>query len=348
MFKIKQIPQDFIVKEISKLNSVNNGEYAFYCLKKINFTTVDALIALSRKFKVPLKNFGFAGNKDKNAVTEQFISIFRGSKVYEKIKLKNIELKYIANGKEQISLGGMIYHKQKMLELVVDFFVISASYIGAYLLRYEGALAPVNMNLILNSLPLIIIIKLSSFYWFGLYRGVWQYVGLHDLFSVIKAVTIGCVASIIALVFIFHIEGYSRAVFIIDWLILLISASGVRIAMRMFREYFNFDAAGGKRIFIMGAGDAGEYFLRGLRYNKKLKYTPIGFIDDDTEKRGRKIHGVPILGTRNDIAGLAKKHSVSEMFIAIPSLDDISIKEITDICQKSGVLCREMSDVVLW
>ena len=107
MYKIKQLPEDFIVKEISNINSSENGQYAYYILKKMNYTTVDALQILSNKFKIPLKNFGFAGNKDKNAITEQKISIFRGSKNFENIKLNNIELKYLGNGKEPISLGDL-------------------------------------------------------------------------------------------------------------------------------------------------------------------------------------------------------------------------------------------------
>lgn len=107
MHQIKQLPSDFIVKEISNINTQNNGQYAYYILKKTNYTTIDALQILSNKFKIPLKNFGFAGNKDKNAVTEQKISIFRWSKNFGNIKLNNIELKYLGNGKEPISLGDL-------------------------------------------------------------------------------------------------------------------------------------------------------------------------------------------------------------------------------------------------
>jgi len=273
-----------------------------------------------------------------------FFGIFLSQvRIYEQDKDAKKE-----KAKEQIWLSGMIYHKQRMFEMVADVFAISASYICAYLLRYEGVFAPGSVDLILDSLPIIIIIKLSAFYWFGLYKGIWQYVGLHDLFNVIKAVTFGCVVSIIALVFMFRIEGYSRAVFIIDWFILLISASGVRLAMRMFREYFSFDSAGGKKIFIMGAGDAGEHFLRGLRYNKKLNYIPVGFLDDNIDKKGRKIHGIPILGTRYDISDLAKKYSVSEVIVAIPSLDEFMSDEIMKFCRDSGVACKKMSDITLW
>ena len=107
MYKIKQLPEDFIVREISSVNTEENGFYSYFLLKKINHTTIGALEILSQKLDVPLKNFGFAGNKDKNAVTEQKISIFRGSKNVENIRLNGIELKYLGNGKSPISLGDL-------------------------------------------------------------------------------------------------------------------------------------------------------------------------------------------------------------------------------------------------
>jgi len=107
MYKIKQLPEDFIVKEISHVNPQLNGQYAYFILKKTNLTTIDALQILSNKFKIPLKNFGFAGNKDKKAVTEQKISIFRGSKSFENVKFYNIESKYLGNGEKPISLGDL-------------------------------------------------------------------------------------------------------------------------------------------------------------------------------------------------------------------------------------------------
>ncbi len=107
MYLIKQLPEDFIVKEVSNISIENKGQYAYYTLKKINCTTVGALQILSNKFKIPLKNIGFAGNKDKNAITEQKISIFRGSRNFENINLSNIQLKYLGNSNKPISLGDL-------------------------------------------------------------------------------------------------------------------------------------------------------------------------------------------------------------------------------------------------
>jgi len=107
MYLIKQLPEDFVVKEISNIKTDVNGQYAYFILKKTNITTVGALEILSKKFGIPLKNFGFAGNKDKNAITEQKISMFRGSKNFENFEFNNIELKYLGNKKEHVSLGDL-------------------------------------------------------------------------------------------------------------------------------------------------------------------------------------------------------------------------------------------------
>ena len=105
MYKIKQLPEDFIVKEISSIKVQENGHYAYFILNKINLNTGDALQILSKKFKIPLKNIGFAGNKDKNAITEQKISIFRGSKNFESHEFNGLKLTYLGNGKAPIFLG---------------------------------------------------------------------------------------------------------------------------------------------------------------------------------------------------------------------------------------------------
>ena len=111
MYKIKIIPQDFVVKEMSKISLESSGQYAYFILKKINYSSVRALEILSEKLNIKLKNIGFAGNKDKNAVTEQKISIknfpHQRGKIFADYKLNNIELKYLGNGKIPISLGDL-------------------------------------------------------------------------------------------------------------------------------------------------------------------------------------------------------------------------------------------------
>ena len=125
MYKIKQIPEDFIVKEINSLKFNDNGNYSYFLLKKRNYNTLRAIKIISEKLKISKKNsknfsghkksqkdffvneknIGFAGNKDKNAITEQIISIKNGNKNIENIGFRDIELKFVGRGNEEVFIG---------------------------------------------------------------------------------------------------------------------------------------------------------------------------------------------------------------------------------------------------
>jgi len=247
---------------------------------------------------------------------------------------------------KRVILSGTIYHKRRIVEVLIDLTIICLSYISAYLLRFEGVLSEQNLQLIAISLPLIITIRLICFFWFGLYRGVWKYIGLHDLISIFKAVTLGSAISIMVLLLFFRFESYSRALFVIDWLLLLVAISGVRIVLRIFREFFASISKEGRRILIMGAGDAGELLLRELRHNKIPDLKPVGFIDDDPNKFRKKIHGVSILGAREDIAAIASNVGADEIILAIPSLPEAEVADVFDICDKAGIGYRKMTEIM--
>lgn len=103
MYQIKQKPEDFIVKEIPKYK-LESGPYSYFWLKKTNYNTVSAVKKLAQILKIPMKNIGFAGSKDKIAVTEQVISI---KNIKKEIKIKDLETKFIGTGKDPISLGDL-------------------------------------------------------------------------------------------------------------------------------------------------------------------------------------------------------------------------------------------------
>ena len=109
MYKIKQIPEDFIVNEINNLAIDNNGQYSYFLLKKRNYNTLRAIQIIAQKAGINGKNIGFAGNKDKNAVTEQIISTRKIDnkkiRIIESLKIKDINVVYVGNGNNEISLG---------------------------------------------------------------------------------------------------------------------------------------------------------------------------------------------------------------------------------------------------
>ena len=259
---------------------------------------------------------------------------------------KSEEVKKIAEGRT--ILRAQMRYKRQFVELFLDFLLIVVAYYLANLLRFEGSdQIDAQMGLMLNTLPILIVIKLGTFHSFGLYRGFWRYADIFDLFDVIKAVSLGSLLSVLTLVFVYRFVGFSRSLFVIDWLLLILMAGGVRLLTRGFKESFtHFGEKNGTRALIIGAGDAGELLLRELRNNKRLGYQPMGFIDDDPLKRGRTIHGMRVLGNRRDLTNMVGEHEVEEVLIAIPSATDERLQEIYDFCNQVKVPYRRVGQLL--
>lgn len=259
-------------------------------------------------------------------------------------KIENAKIKKIQEGK--LVLNTLILHKRRIVEVFIDMILVCVAYYGAYLLRFEGKLINANFLLIKDSLPWIIIIRLLCFWYFRLYHGIWRYIGVYDLISIFKAVSLGSVFSILLLTFLFRFQEYSRVVFIIDWLLVIFLLAGIRILIRVLHEAFSNYGLGKKKILIIGAGDAGELVLREIKRNSNLNYNPIGFIDDNLSKLGRTIHGVPVLGTRTDIVSIVKKNEIEEIIIAIPSVSEENLKEIFEVCNSYNIPYRQMNGII--
>jgi tRNA pseudouridine13 synthase len=115
--KLKQTPEDFIVREISSIEPGKEGEYTYFLLKKRNYTTLKAMQAIANDLHTQLKHIGCAGNKDKTAVTEQVCSVTSDSPYsLEKISINDIEIKPIGKGNKPVSLGDL---KGNEFEIVV-------------------------------------------------------------------------------------------------------------------------------------------------------------------------------------------------------------------------------------
>jgi UDP-GlcNAc:undecaprenyl-phosphate GlcNAc-1-phosphate transferase len=239
-----------------------------------------------------------------------------------------------------------LLYQRRFWELLMDTVLIGVSFVSAYLIRFEGGIPLEFRPALLKCLPLIIPLKLASFYYFGLYRSLWRYVSIHDLVAIFKAVSLGSILSVFSMTLIFRFEKYSRGVFVIDWLQMVILISAVRILQRVWKESFASLSQGGKRVLIMGAGDAGEIVLREIKNNRHLDYHAIGFLDDDPKKAGCHIHGLPVLGTRRDIPLFVHQKGIDEILIAIPSLKEQDLKEIIGYCKESGVSYRIISAII--
>jgi UDP-GlcNAc:undecaprenyl-phosphate GlcNAc-1-phosphate transferase len=242
---------------------------------------------------------------------------------------------------QRSSLLSRVLNKKQILQAIVDTVLITIAYLTSYLLRYEGVIDLYNQQLIEKSLPLLIPVKLCCFLLFGLYRGQWRYVSIGDMWQIFKAVVVSSLIIVGLLLYIYRFEGYSRVLFLNDALLTLIMIGGVRLLMRLFKEYFSLQAERrhSTPILIVGAGDGGDLFLRELRHNSNHDYLPVGFIDDDPAKKSQIIHGVKVLGSRKDIPDIIKRYGIQKVFISIMSAAESQIEEILDICKKNAVNC---------
>lgn len=264
---------------------------------------------------------------------------------------RNERAKLFAHGnsksKNEVTvLNNMFMHKRRVIEVLLDLCFIVIAYYLAYFLRFEGPLYNSNQVLLRDSILWIIIIKMSVFFIFRLYRGMWRYISISDLITITKVVSISSVASILFVTFTFRFHDYSRKVFLLDWLILLFLILGSRITFRILGEFLSRIKEGGKNILIFGAGDTGEMIMREIKRNSALNYNPIGFIDDDNAKVGSKIQGLRVLGGRGKIEELIVSNNIQEIIIAIPSVEDTTITDIINTCREHGIPYRKIKGIL--
>ena len=230
----------------------------------------------------------------------------------------------------------MLLHKRRLLEILIDFSIISSVYVFAHLLRYEGALTSDIQQLVVKSLPIVLVIKIGCFAGCNLYRGVWRYLGLSDIVTIFKAVTLGSILSSLALLYLWRFEGYSRAVSIIDWMLTFLAVGGSRVAERLLDEWITRTAERGVPVIILGAGDTGEMVLRYLKHEGRPTRRVVGFLDDDLSKHGSRIHGCAILGGRAKLSDVLQDYHVREVLIAISDPPGELLQHVQRCCEPCG------------
>jgi len=274
-----------------------------------------------------------------------YFGIFLSDSVALISKQKGHKKHYDSNGRNTI-LTAVLLHKRRVAEILMDSAFICIAYSLSYFLRFEGTMLLPNLQLMKDSLVWVIVIKMSVFFVFGLYRGIWRYISISDLLTIFKVVGIASIGSIIFLTFIFRFKDYSRAVFIMDWIILLFLISASRISFRVLGEFFSQVGKKGKNVLIFGAGDTGEMVAREIKRNKALNYNPVGFVDDDPKKNGITIQGVRVLGTRSKIKNLIKENDIKEIIITIQSIDIEDLSEIAKICSDYSISYRQVRGIL--
>ncbi len=237
-----------------------------------------------------------------------------------------------------MSFKSLLLTYRKPIIIFVHLLFILAAYVLSFVLRFDFHLPDEYLGTILKTLPILIVIKLLIFEYFGLFSGLWRYVSVDDIWKISKASFLSTVAFIIGETFIYNIYGYPRSIFLLDFILCTGLVGGARLATRLFREKFKpIQSVKMKRVLIVGAGEAGVMVLREARNNSQAGIEIVGFVDDSPAKRNLDIRGVKILGTKHEIPDIVKKRNVDEIIIAMPSARGEVIREIISYCQVPDV-----------
>ena len=247
---------------------------------------------------------------------------------------------------EKASFGFLIdlSYKRRIFEVLLDVVLISLSYWSAYAIKFGPYQNDVQWRLFLRTLPVLVFVRLGAFLLMGVYRGIWRYTGIGDLVLFAKAVALGSVVSLLILLFRFHFQGFSRTVFMIDGVVMLLLLSGSRMTFRFFRQMLPATKVkDGRRILIFGAGDAGELLLRELLNNRDLRYAPVAFLDDDVRKQGKVIHGLRVFDGNGSLRKLVSEQRIEEVLISSLRISDERLTRIQRECEAEQVKLKRMS-----
>lgn len=248
-----------------------------------------------------------------------------------------------------------LLHKNFYLILCADVILILVSLYTAYLVKFDFRTPNYMLSGLKLSFPLVIAVKLPVFYFSDLYRGMWRYTSIPDLINTVKASSFATLIITAIVIFGYNFEGFSRSVFIIDWAFTIFFVACFRLCVRFYFEKtangenslktLSFQylkekvlrraKKGFKNLIIIGAGNCGEQIFREIRNNPGVRYNVAGFLDDNPAKIGKKIHGVTVLNSIENLEPAARMVSAQEVLIAIPSATAKQMRAIVQICEKS-------------
>jgi len=215
--------------------------------------------------------------------------------------------------------GNVVLLYRSFLIIGAQLVLILLANLTAFALRFDADLPPEYQQIMWDHVPAVLLIFGSGLWMFGIQRGLWRYVGIYDLGKILLASLTGAAAFYGVMHLIGGITQYPRSVIVLTGLLNGLYLSGIRLAVRGFREWIRIADPTARRVLIVGAGNAGELLVRDMLSDANYNSRPVGFVDDDPIKRKMTIHGIPVVGTIADIRHAADRLEVHEIIVAIPS-----------------------------
>jgi FlaA1/EpsC-like NDP-sugar epimerase len=210
---------------------------------------------------------------------------------------------------------------------------------GLHRMRFGILPNPPQLPLWSTEIALVLAAQGLVFWQVGLYRGLWRFASVPDLWNIFKACALGLFAIVLGLFLYNRLDMVPRTVLVLYPLALMGLLGAPRLLYRAWKDS-RVDRGGmaSVRILILGAGHAGEALVRDLR--RFGTYQPVGFLDDASRLRGSKVQGVPVLGKVADVVEIARETAAKLLVIAMPSADADAMQKVVAVCERSGLPFR--------
>ena len=216
--------------------------------------------------------------------------------------------------------------------------VCALSYYGAFSLRFGGSIDGPATELLLSTLGPVLFVKSVAMVQARLHLDCSRYVTFRDMVLLARTTTISSVGITLVDAMVISASTIPRSVILLDWGVTLILLAAVRILPRLITDsdWRLLAPQQGARSLIVGANDAGEALLRSIRLSKPAAYHPIGFVDLEPQVQGRRISGVPVLGTHDQIPELVQQYGVEELLITSGSLPGKEVRALVELAARHG------------
>ena len=236
--------------------------------------------------------------------------------------------------------------KRRIFVFMFDIALISLSLCLAFLLRFDFSIPSQEMHLFWECLTVVLVVKPLVFIATGFYNSLWRYASVQDAIEILKGVTFSSILAVFAVLFLQQFTPIPRSIFLLDWILLFALLAASRLVWRIYREsYIIGKSCEGPRTLIVGAGEAGSLLLKEIRRHPHSAYNVVGFVDDDPEKKGMKLHGVPVLGVSKQLKALILANEIEDVVIAMPSADSKAIRTIVDSCKNANVTFKTLPSI---
>jgi len=236
---------------------------------------------------------------------------------------------------------------RRLILVMLDVVAAIVAVLFAFVVRFalDGTTIPAAaVVMYLTALPVIIPIRVLIFYSFGLYRQMWTHASIPELLRVVWAVSADSLVSA-TVIFVLPHAGFPRSVLIIGWFLAVGALGTIRLVLRVRYEWaatHHAVRANDEKTLIFGAGDAGAMLVREFAKHPELGCRVVGFIDDDPHKQGYQIAGKPVLGTREDIESVVKRHGVTKLVIAVPSASSSVVRRVVEVGRALGLQLKTL------